>query len=268
MTRPRVALLLALATLATAVVACAASEAPATAETPRPGPSERFQAVRTLDSYRFTVTVRADGKVMDQSEAPPGLDLDDESVEIDLEGRWVSPGQEYSSVAFTFGVLESSQETVRIGERIWTRVEGGAWREQAPLTDPENFIGQDVPLTPDSLFGREDPDILERLTADLQARPHTLEVVDGRQTQHWSLDEVWFDNYVDDFKDLLSGIPRDQGLLLDIDLWSDIETGVGTRLRVIGSLPGKPDILELDLRIFDINDAEVVVEEPIGAIGR
>ena len=269
MIRPRFVRLLVVAALATALVACSASEDQAApSETPTPGPSERFQTPRTLDSYRFTISVRADGKILDQSEAPAGLGLTNEPVVIDIEGRWLSPDREYSSVTFSFGVLRSDQEKVCIGERIWTRVEGGAWREQEPLTDPENLIGQDVPLTPDSLFGRDDPDILTRLTADLNARPHTLELVDGRQTKHWSLDEEWFDAYVDEFVEVLAGIPRDQGLTLEIDLWSDVETGVGTRLHVVGSFPGQPRILELDLRMFDINDPEIEVEEPIGAIPR
>ena len=68
--------------------------------------------------------------------------------------------------------------------------------------------------------------------------------------------------------EVLAGIPRDQGLTLEIDLWSDVETGVGTRLHVVGSFPGQPRILELDLRMFDINDPEIEVEEPIGAIPR
>lgn len=265
----RIPLLVLFAALATVLLACSApEESVAPAETPTPGPRERFQTPRTLDSYRFTVNVRADGRILDQTEAPPGLDLTSEPVVIAIEGRWTSPGSEASSVAFSFGVLNSSQENVRIGDRVWTRVEGGAWREQAPLTDPENLIGQEVPLTPDSLFGRDDAEILTRLTADLESRPHTLEVINGRQTKHWSLDEEWFDAYEDQFVEVLAGIPRDQGLLLEIELWRDTETGVGTRLQVIGSFPGQPRILELDLQMFDVNDPGIAIEEPIGAIAR
>ncbi|MQC17988.1 MAG: hypothetical protein DWG80_02800 [Chloroflexi bacterium] len=269
MIRARLARLVFMAMVATAFLACSASDEPAVpAETPTPGPSERFQTPRTLDSYRFTMSVRADGQILDQSEAPPGLGLTNEPVVIDIEGHWTSPDREYSSVVFSFGMLRSAQEKVRIGERIWTRVEGGAWREQAPLTDPENLIGQEVPLTPDSLFGRDDADILARLTTDLAARPHTLEVVNGRRTKHWSLDEEWFDAYVDQFVEVLAGIPRDQGLLLDIELWSDTETGVGTRLQVVGGFPGQPRILEMDLQMFDINEPGITVDAPIGAITR
>jgi len=249
-----------------ALVACGAAEVAPTTPTPPPGPTERFQTPRTLDSYRFTVHVRADGDIVDQSEAPAGLGLDGEPIRIDIEGHWASPGREYSVVTFEFGVLAATQETVRVGERVWTSVEGGAWRERAPLTDAENLIGQDVPLTPDALFGRDDPDVLARLTADLEARPHRSEFVDGRETRHWSLDEEWFDAYLDEFPEVLSGIPRDQGLMLDIDIWSDVETGVGTRLEVTGGFPGRPGILHMDLRLFDINDPEITVEPPIGAI--
>ncbi len=253
--------------LALTLVGCGANEVASPTETPTPGPGERFQTPRTLDSYRFTVHVRADVDILDRSEAPAGLGLDGEPIRIDIEGRWVSPDSEFSSVTLEFGMLSSRQETVRVGKRVWTSVEGGAWREREPLTDAQNLIGQDAPLTPDALFGRDDPGVLERLTVDLEARPHTRVTVKGRETLHWSLDEKWFDAYLDEFLDVLSGIPRDQGLLLEIDLWSDVETGVGTGLEVIGSFPNQPRILHLELQLHDLNDTSLAVEPPLGAIG-
>jgi len=257
---------LALAAVALSLMACGTNDMATPTATPTPGPSERFQTVRTLESYRFTVHVHADGDIVDQTEAPAGLSLSGEPILIDITGHWVSPNREYSMVTFEFGVLKATQETVRIGNHVWTRIEGGVWRERAPLTDAENLIGQNVPLTPDALFGRDEEGVLERLTADLEARPHTLKIVNGRETRHWTLDEKWFDAYLDEFLEVLSGIPRDQGLQLDIQLWSDVETGVGTGLEVIGSVPGHPHILHLELRLHDVNAPGLVVEPPVGAI--
>lgn len=204
--------------LTLALMGCGVPEVatPTPSSSTNPGPSERFQSPETLESYRYTLHVRADGEVLDQTEAPAGLDLQGETIRIDTEGYWVAPDSEYASVVFSFGVLTARQETIRIGERIWTNSERGAWRERAPLTDPEQLVGQDVPLTPHAIFGNDNPAMLERLTRDLEARAHTLETVNGRETRHWTLDQEWFDAYAEDFEGVLPGISRDQGLLVDI----------------------------------------------------
>jgi|GEM_PF-1579772 len=268
--RPRVTTALAVLALTFALVGCGVAEVatPTPSSSTTPGPSERFQSPATLDSYRYTLYVRADGELLDQSEAPAGLNLEGETIRIDTEGYWVAPNSEYASVIFSFGVLSARQETIRIGERIWTNSERGAWRERAPLTDPEQLVGQDIPLTPHAIFGSDDPAMLDRLTRDLEARPHTLETINGRETRHWALDEEWFDAYAQDFEGVLPGISRDQGLLIQIDVWIDLETGVGTQLEVRGSYEGRPGVMHLKMELFDLNDPGITVEEPPGAIGR
>lgn len=261
---------LTLSILTLALVGCGGGEvaAPTEESTPTPGPTERFQSPQTLQSYRYTLHVRADGELLDQTEAPSGLALDGETIRIDTEGYWASPDSEYASVIFSFGVLDARQETIRIGERIWTNSERGAWRERAPLTDPEQLVGQDIPLTPHAIFGNDRPEILERLTRDLEARPHTRETINGRETRHWTLDQEWFDEYAAEFEGVLPGITRDQGLQVQIDIWTDLQTGVGTRLQVTGEFEDRPGILRLEMDLYDLNAPEITVDEPIGAIGQ
>lgn len=268
--RSRVTATLALLALTLAIVGCGIAEVatPTPSPSDEPGPRERFQSPVTLEAYRYTVHVRADGELLDQTEAPAGLDLEGETIRIDTEGYWASPDSEYASVNFSFGVLRAQQETVRIGERTWTNSERGAWRERAPLTDPEQLVGQDIPLTPHAIFGNDRPEILERLTRDLETRPHTSETINGRETRHWTLDDEWFDAYAADFDGVLPAVARDQELRIQIDIWTDLETGVGTRLEVRGSFEDRPGILHLTMDLFDLNDPEITVDEPAGAIGR
>ena len=56
---------------------------------------------------------------------------------------------------------------------------------------------------------------------------------------------------------------------LTIDLWADVETGVGSKLEVRGTFPGdaEPSIL-MKMELFDINSPEIKVEQPAGAIDR
>lgn len=268
--RSRVAAALALLALTFPLVACGVAEvaSPTASSSVEPRSSKYFQIPQTLESYRYALHVRADGDLLDQSEAPAGLDLEGKTIQIDAEGYWVAPDAEYASVTFSFGVLSARQETIRIGERIWTNSARGAWRERAPLTDPEQLVGEDVPLTPHSIFSNDDSAMLDRLSRDLEARPHTLEMVNGRQTRHWTLDDDWFETYAEDFDGVLPRLSRDQGLRVQIDVWTDLDTGVGIRLDVRGSFEHQPNVLHFTMDLFDLNDPEISVREPLGAIGR
>lgn len=237
-------------------------------ETATPGPAERFQSPRTLRSYRYQIEVSVDGSLLDPEEAPAELRVAESSLEITIDGHWVSPDHEFSSATLSLSFLSMRLETIRIGSQIWSSVSGGPWREQEPLTDPGSLVGQDVPLSPDALFGPEDPELMERLTADLETRPFTVEVLDGRVTRHWRLDAAWLDQYSGAWDEILAGIERGQGLELTIDLWADVETGVGIRLAAVGSFPGEEGLLSLDMELFDINDPTITVEPPNGAIER
>lgn len=259
-----------LGALMLAVTACGAVEGGGTpSSTPTPGPSERFQGVESLDSYRYTLAIRAAGSILDQSEAPAGLDLENETLTVDIEGYWTSPGNEYQSANIRFGVLAVRQDSITMDGRLWTSVEGGPWAERESLTGPEEFLGQDIPLSPNSILGNSGDEMLERLTADLNGRPHDAQVLNGRQSIHWSLGQDWFDTFAADFAEILAGVSRDRGMDLTIDLWADVETGVGSKLEVRGTFPGdaEPSIL-MKMELFDINSPEIKVEQPAGAIDR
>ena len=267
----RLAWLSSVLTLATLVLgACGTADVGSTpSSTPTPGPSERFQSVDSLSSYRYTLSISAAGSVLDQSEAPPGLDLDRETLTVDIEGYWTAPDNEYQSADIRFGILRVRQDSITEGGRLWTSVEGGPWAQRESLTSPEEFLGQDIPLSPNSILGNSDDEMLERLTADLNARPHDAQVLNGRQSVHWSLGQDWFDTFAVDFTEILAGVSRDRGMDLAIDLWADVETGVGSKLEVRGTFPGdlEPSIL-IKMELFDINSPDIKVEQPAGAIDR
>jgi hypothetical protein len=220
-----------------------------------------------LDSYRYTLTIDASGRVLDQSKAPPGLGLEDADLAVDIEGWWTSPGRERSRATFSFGVLGATRETIRMDGRIWTSVEGGAFRERESLTGPEDVVGQDIPLSPDAIFGENVDQLLTVISTGLAERAHTVEEVNGRSARHWHFDQAWFDTHGVQFMPILATMSQERGLIVDIDLWGDVETGVGTKIVVDGHFADKPDRFFLVMEMFDLNDPLIVIEEPPGAIG-
>ena len=261
----RCAPLVLIAALAIALVGCdsARNATPSATLTP----TEALQPPRVLESYRYTLTIDASGRVLDQSQAPPGLGLEDADLTVDIEGWWVSPGRERSRATFNFGVLGATRDTIRIDGRVWTSVEGGAWRERESLTGPEDVVGQDIPLSPETIFGQPEDRLLKVMATGLAERPHTIEDVHGRSARHWDFDQAWFETNGAEFMPILATMSQERGLIVEIDLWGDVETGVVTKIVVDGHFPDGPEQFQLVMEMFDLNDPQIVIEEPAGAIG-
>ncbi|MEX1022375.1 MAG: hypothetical protein WD058_04420 [Dehalococcoidia bacterium] len=257
-------LVVALVALAVALAGCGAADAPRMA-TPTPGPEERFQTPATLQSYRYTVSIEANTDLIDTGTAPAGLQLDDAVLYMDIEGRRVSPDREYMSASSEFGYLSLDRETIVVGERLWSRQQNGAWRQRATLQGPEDFIGQDVALSPSVILGTDDADFLERLTAELEARPHTFEDVNERQTRHWSFTDEEVAIILDPAGNTIPGMLPPAGVRVDV--WTDIETGVAVRIIMVAASEDDPEAFRLTMDLFDLNDPSITVDEPESAIG-
>src|SRR5690606_20714069 len=158
-----------------------------------PPPSERFRSPATLQSYRWSMDIQASADLLQTGEAPAGLGLEDAVLAMYIEGERINPDHEWTLARTTFGYLSLERETVVIEGRLWSRQENGAWRERATLAAPEDFIGQDVGLSPAILLGSDDPDLLQQVTDDLMARPFTEERLGDMDTWHWILDREWLE---------------------------------------------------------------------------
>lgn len=259
------AVLAAISLATMAVTACGATDSEATpTATVQPGVEGRYNTPATLRSYRFTVELMAAAELIDTSQAPPGLDLDDAVLTVSIEGQRVNPDREYSRSVTTFGYLSVERETIVIGGRLWSRQANNAWREQATLNDPEDFLGQEEGLTPAVILGTDDPVYLQTLTDLLADVPASDALVDGRPTRH----VVFPPEVVEWMLDRTNTIP---GLLrpdtLRIEAWPDVETGVALRSIVVGGTAEHPEAFRLVVELFDVNDPEIMVMEPEGALG-
>jgi hypothetical protein len=226
---------------------------------------DRFQAPSAFSSYRYTLVVEASTDLMDLSELPAGLDVEGLVLRISLEGERVNPDREYVRSQSSFGFLSLERETIVIGDQLWSRQAGGAWRQRGTLTSPEDLLGQDVQLSPAVIFGDDNPELLQRITDDLEARPHTTEFVRGRETRRWTLTQDWLFEYEEEFGLVMPGLRWPEHVTIDI--WADVEHRIGTRLTVTAATATNPQALHLEMELFDFNDPDIRVEVPRGAIG-
>lgn len=253
-----------LAVVLVALTACQGPAAP-TGE-PLPPPSERFRAPSSLQSYRWSAELEAPGALLDTSEAPPGLGLRDATLYVHIQGARINPDREWTLANTTFGFLALERETVVVDNRLWSRQENGAWRERATLNSPEDFIGQDVAVSPAVILGNDDPDLLQSVTDDLLARPHDVQQLNGMDTWHWVLDAGWTTTYFEGIESPLS--PSVDPDTVRVEVWTDMESGVAVRIILVAGSPEYPDALRLEMNLFDLNDPSIEVEVPIGAIGQ
>ena len=225
---------------------------------------EPFRSPTSLSSYRYTIAIEASTDLMDLNDAPAGLDLRGETLRIAVAGERINPDREYSRSQSSFGPLTLERETMVIGERQWSRQAGGAWRERATLTRVEDLVGQDAPLSPAVIFGGDDPDLLRRITEDLDSRPSEADTVRGRAARLWRLDRDWLRRYEADFAGIIPAFEWPDAM--NIQLWGDVEASVGTKLIVVAGTPTNPNALRLEMELFELNDSAIEIEVPTGAI--
>ena len=267
MRRPASRVLLLVAALAGALVACRDETVTIEPVEATPGVNERFRSPASLQSYRYTLAIEVAAELLDLSEVPQELRsrFGDQPITVFIEGRRANPDREHSESTTNIGGVALERESILIGEELWTRQANGAWRQRGTLTSPEDLLGSDLLLSPAVIFGANDPETLQRLTDDLLARPHTFVEFRGREARYWQLDATWFEGYAQDFAEVLGEVERPERI--SIQLWTDVETGVGVRLIVEAGPIAAPMALRLEMELFDLNAPNLTVEEPRGAIG-
>jgi len=265
MTRFRSSLLrLAALAFAALLVACGGSEATAATATPLAVDGLPIGTPANLQSYRYRVEVRSNADLIDTSQAPPGLDLSEFVVNLNIEGERVNPDREWTRSRTDFGYYQVDRETVVIGQENWTREGSGIWRQNLPLVAPEDFRGQDIALTPATILNPGSTDALSRMATVLAATPFTLEPVNGHQTRHWVLNDDHIAQMLDPRDSTLPGVLPPASTRLEI--WSDVETGIGVRLLLIAASATSERAFMIQIDLYDLNDPSIRIDEPAGIL--
>lgn len=259
---------LAFAGIAALVIAACGSEAvPAPAGSPTPRVIDGFTISTAGDvcCYRYRVTLRANADLIDTSQAPPGLDLEAFRIDLTMEGERVNPDRERTVARTDLGYFQTERETVIIDGQVWTREGNGNWREQLPIATPEDFLGQDVALSPSVILAGGSEENLRRVISVLENTPSSVEMVNGRQARHYMLDAAAVNRMFREEESTIPGMLPPHDMMLH--LWGDVETGLAIRVLLVAASKDNPEAFVLEMDLFDLNDPTIEVTPPPGATG-
>lgn len=215
----------------------------------------------SLSSYRYRVDLRTNADLIDTSSAPAWLDVRNFRLHIAIEGQRVNPDRERTTAVVDLGYFSLERESVAIGQRYWVRQETGPWKEELPLTEPQDFIGQDLALSPAIILEPVDPAVTANVARALAGEPFTIEQVNGFETRHWVLENDDLDRLFPSENDNpLPGISAPSKKRAEI--WVDTETRVTVRAIVQASSPTTEDAFFLQIDLFDLNASSLQIEAP------
>jgi hypothetical protein len=227
----------------------------------QPAPvEESFAVPSSLGAYRYRVELRTNADLLDTTGAPAWIDLDTFELHIVIEGTRVNPDRERTLATVDLGYFRLERESVMVAGRYWQRQDTGPWTESAPLAEPEDFLGQDLALSP-AIILAPDPEVAARVAAALEGMPSVLDHVNGYDARHWVLETAEVDRlFPAPEENPLPGIREPSAKR--VELWVDIASGVVIRLVVTAASPKNAEAFRLQVDLFDLDDPSIGVEPP------
>ncbi len=223
-------------------------------ETPTPTLAITAASPADLTSYRYTVTVSMLPSILDTSEAPAGLPLDQE-IRLAIQGERVNPDREHAVTSADLGFLQVDSETIVIGDRRWLREGSGAWKEGAS-SGLESFAGLD--FRPSVLFV-DDAGQYDEVARRLNDYEWVEEDLFGIPTRHFTLDQQAF---LELFQGEADVIPVAVDATLSAEIWLERDIGTPVRLLVSGVDSAGDEVVRLELDLMDLNAEDIQVEAP------
>ena len=243
------------AMLALLAAACSADDgAPTPTETPPATETVVASSPADLASYRFSVEVRMLPTVLDVSEAPPGMQLD-QFLSISLEGEWLNPDRERAITMADLVFLQVSTETISIGDRRRLREGNRPWVEggSSPL---EAYAA--LGFRPSVLFAN-DGNRYDELARGLNEYPWEEEEIRGAPARRFTLDDAAFTEL---FLGPNTVLPAEINATLSADIWLDSELGTPVRMTVVGVDEAGEEVVRLHMELWDFDSGDIAIEPP------
>ena len=243
------------AVLALVATACSADDgAPTPMETPTATESVVAASPAELASYRFSVQVRMLPTVLDVSEAPAGLVLD-QFLTISIEGERQNPDREHAFTTADLVFLQVSTETISIGNRSWLREGNRPWIEggSSPL---EAYAA--LGFRPSILFA-EDENRYDELARALNTYPWDEDEVRGAPARRFTLDDTAFQEL---FLGPNTVLPQEINATLSAEIWLDRDLGTPVRMTVVGVDEAGKEVVRLHMELWDFDAGDIEIEPP------
>ncbi len=233
----------------------------ATAQAQAPPPT--LAPAAALKSFRYEMTMELSGSAASGgSGLPSGVSLD---LKIEMSGAVISPDREQSKLTADLGFLKLDMETIRIGDRVWTRQSGGEWQEE---TAGLGELGLDFSLSPVDLLGADETGGgFETLRSVLGGLGGTNETVNGVDAVRYDLTSEQFTQAFPSGGlpgELSEGTPEDTLEDMKVQLWIARDTGIPVRLIMEASTGDGDDEgkMRIELNLTDLNSSEIEIEPP------
>ncbi len=242
------------------LAACSGGEEDPTGTPEGSADSFRVATLNDLTGYRYEVAVSLlpEG-LATQGDIPAGLLQPGAMFELQVSGAFVTPDREHSVSSFSLGDLSLHMESIRVGDRMWSREGEGAWRESAAAGGGNPLLG-DLDYRPSAIFAVDASYSLDDLTARLGELPHVVETVNGVEARRYTMTPDQFERV---FQSDQAVLPAEAGAEATFiaDIWIAEVTGTPTRLVIVGTNAGGAEILSMTMDIRDANES-IVIEPP------
>ncbi|GMU41376.1 MAG: hypothetical protein AMXMBFR23_22420 [Chloroflexota bacterium] len=242
------------------VAACTGGTDEATPEPAAAASGFRVTNLDDLSGYRFNVQVTLDPEGLDAANIPPGLLQPGQTFGLTLTGAALAPDREQSITTFALGDLSLAMESVRVGDRMWTREGDGPWRESA-ATDAASPLVAEFEYRPSAIFRASEDYSLDDLTARLGTLTHTMERVNGHEARRYTMTP---DQFREVFQSDQEVLPPEAGpdATFIADLWFAEALGAPLRMVIVGQNGAGQEILRLEMDMTDLNAPDIAIEPP------
>lgn len=221
-----------------------------------PASGEASGAAPALTSYKYTLTMEISGGLA--GPLTPGAAAGT-PLTFAITGEVVSPDRERSTVKANLGFIALDLETIQIGNRAWTREDGGAWEPQQGAGS--QALGLDIdPVSLLSGDGGLDGRAVARIREGLRDMKSTQERVNGVDALRYSLDAEQLTRVLGADAQVL---PEGAQLSGNSTLWVTRAGGIPVKLALEARSAKEPGGLKLELNITDLNSPAIRIEPPV-----